>query len=79
MVSSQDQGLFLKLSNFRIMGHCARNLLGMHLMLVIEETVQWSHFKLLEMYMQNTSLQFGLPMKAQAILLDSESAHRSKF
>ena len=49
------------------MGHCTRNLLEMHLTLVIEETVQWSRFELLEMYMQDASLQFGLPMKAQAI------------
>ena len=68
MVSSQDQGLFLKLSNFRKMGHCTRNLLEMHLTLLIEETVQWSHFELLKIYMQDTSLQFSLPMKAQAIL-----------
>ena len=68
MVSDQDQGLFLKLSNFRKTGHCARNLLEMHLMLVVEESVQWSRFELLEMYMQDISLQFGLPMKAQAIL-----------
>ena len=68
MVSSQDQGLFLKLSNFRKMGHYARNLLEMHLTLAVEETVRWNHFELVEMYMQDTSLQFGLPIKAQAIL-----------
>ena len=70
MVSDQDQGLFLKLSNFRKMGHCARNLLEMYLTLVVEETVQWNHFELLEIYMQDTSLQFGLPMEAQAILFE---------
>ena len=60
MVSGQDQGLFLKLSNFRKMGHYARNLLEMHLTLAVEEIVRWSHFELDEMYMQDTSLQFGL-------------------
>ena len=49
MVSSQEQGLFLKLSNFRKMGHCVRNLLEMHFMLVVEEIVQWSPSELLEM------------------------------
>ena len=36
-------------------------------MLVVGETVQRSHFKLLGMYMHDTSLQFGLSMKAQTI------------
>ena len=64
MVSGQDQGLFLKLRNFRKMGHYGRNLLGMHLTLAVGETVRWSHFELVEMYMQDTSLQFGLRMRA---------------
>ena len=68
MVSGQDQGLFLKLSNFRKMGHYTRNLLEMHLTLAVEEIVQWNHFELVEMYMQDTSLQFGLRMRAQAII-----------
>ena len=67
MVSGQDQGLFLELSSFRKTGHCVRNLLEMHLMLVIEKTVQWSPSELVEICMKDTSLQFGLPMKAQAI------------
>ena len=36
-------------------------------MLVVGETVQQNHFELLEMYMLDTSLQFGLLMKAQII------------
>ena len=49
------------------MGHCAKNLLEMYLTLVVGETVELSHFEFQETYMLDTSLQFGLPMKAQTI------------
>ena len=39
----------------------------MYLMLVVGEIVQPSLFELLEMYMLDTSLQFGLQVKAQTI------------
>ena len=77
---SQRQGsLLLKLIDFTKMGHCARSLLEMYLMLVVGEIVRSSLFKLLEMYMLDTSLQFGLQVRAQTILLDCKSTHISKF
>ena len=51
MVFGQDQGLLLKLINFRKMEHCMRNLPQIYLTLVVGEIVQQSHFELLEMYM----------------------------
>ena len=64
MVFGQDQGSFLlQLTNFRKMGHCARNLLEMYLMLVVGKIVLRSHFELPEMYMLDTFLQFGLLMR----------------
>ena len=57
----QHQGsLLLKLIDFMKMGHCARSLLEMYLMLVAAEIVRLSLFELLKMYMLDTSLQFGL-------------------
>ena len=64
----QHQGsLLLKLIDFTKMGHCARSLLEMYLMLVAGEIVRPSLFELLEMYMLDTSLQFGLQVKAHTI------------
>ena len=53
--------------SFTKMGHCARNLLEMYLMLVVGEIVRPSLFELLEMYMLDTSLQSSLQVKAQTI------------
>ena len=51
MVFGQDQGSFLlQLTNFRKMGHCARNLLEMYLTLVVGEIILRSHFELPETY-----------------------------
>ena len=76
----QHQGsLLLKLIDFTKMGHCARSLLEMYLMLVVGEIVQPSLFELLEMYMLDTSLQFGLQVKAHCQTIPSGLQEQSQI